>query len=167
MAIVHVTRESILYPNLYHTHHLSACSTFAGYNQKGDVVTLIYDSDLTEQQVATILVAEANYVDNDPFQYILDNVIRPARAFGQQVMDEFIAENVLLGITQSGKTNSVRKLMVEVQGALACGSLYDAIYEARQIPVESRDPVFVSAARILQFINRLEGYLGIPLSETL
>lgn len=167
MATVSVNRDELLYPLKYHNHHLAANSKFIGYTQKGSVVTLMYDGQLVESEMATIMTAEANYIDSDPFQYVLDTVIRPARAFGQNLIDEFVAENVLLGITQVGLTSHVRKTMREVQDAVSSGSLYDAIVEIKSIPTEAKDPVFLSDARILKFINKIEAYLRIPLSTSL
>jgi len=66
----------------------------------------------------------------------------PAIAFGHQVIAEMATENILLGITQAGKTSSVRKASAEVISALSTGSLYDAIAEIRTIPAESKDAVF-------------------------
>ena len=61
----------------------------------------------------------------------------------------------------------VRKAMTEVLLALQTGSLYDAIAEAKAIPVESKDETFLSDARLLLFINKIETYLEVPLSTVL
>lgn len=167
MPVISATRPPIKFSQKYYNHHTAVNAKFAGYSQKGDSVLLNYEGFLSEEEVSQIISAEANYVDNDPFTHVLENIIRPARIFGQTVMDEFIASNVLLGITQYGKTSHVRKAMREVQDALTSGSLYDAMVEIRAIPVELRDPMFLSDARMLEAINRIEGYLGMPKSTTL
>lgn len=87
--------------------------------------------------------------------------------FGWQVLREFSTENVLLGITQAGMTNRVRQVTMEVINALSTGSLYDAIAQAKAIPPEHKDPVFITDARLVKFINKVEEYLGLPLSTTL
>ena len=73
----------------------------------------------------------------------------------------------MLGITQAGMTNTVRKRLGEVTNCLITGSLYDAMNEARLIPAEHKDSTFITNARLLSFINRIETFLGIALSETL
>ena len=90
-----------------------------------------------------------------------------ARQFGEQMISEMAAENVLLGITQAGKTNAVRKASSEVINALQTGSLYDAIAEIRAIPSESKDAIFLSDARLLVVVNKIETYLELPHSESL
>lgn len=97
----------------------------------------------------------------------VQSAVSAAISFGQKLMSDFVTENVMLGITQAGKTKAVRQAFVEVMSALQTGSLYDAIDEAKLIPLEAKDPVFVTDARILSFVNKIETYLQIPLSESL
>lgn len=85
---------------------------------------------------------------------------------GQELISEFIKENLMLGITQAGKTSVVRKAMSEVFSALQTGALLDAIAELRAIPAESKDAVFITDARILGYINKIETFAGLPLSES-
>jgi hypothetical protein len=94
-------------------------------------------------------------------------VVNSAMQFGNKVMLDFATENVLMGITQDGMTNAVRKAMTEVMSALLSGSLYDAIYEIRQIPAESKDVKYVTDARLLVYVNKIETYLGRSLSTSL
>jgi len=84
---------------------------------------------------------------------------------GQELISQFIKENLMLGITEAGKTSIVRKAMGEVFTALQTGALLDAIAELRAIPAELKDGVFISDARILAYINKIEEFCGLPLSE--
>jgi hypothetical protein len=93
--------------------------------------------------------------------------VSAAMNFGQRILTEFAAENMRMGITQDGKTSDVRKAMVEVISALSTGSLKDAMDEARAIPSEARDPKYITDARLLSAINKIESYLGMPLSQAL
>lgn len=95
------------------------------------------------------------------------NTLANAQEFGKNLMDEFTRENMKMGITQDGKTSSVRKAMTEVILALTTGSLYDAIDEAKAIPAEKKDVKYITDARLISFINKIETYLGQPLTETL
>lgn len=96
----------------------------------------------------------------DTVKKIVDESIN----FGRQLVVEFGAENVLMGIQQMGQTNRVRKVMKEVVDALNAGALSDAIYECRQIPDVEMDGTFLSHARLLGFINKCEAFMGEPLS---
>jgi hypothetical protein len=167
MPVISIPRAELNYPLKYHDYHKVVCPKFIGFTYKSPLATLMYEGELTEQEVTSILAADVNFVDNDPFQYILQNILLPARQFGQTIIDEFAAENVLLGITQAGKTGFVRKACREVTDALMTGSLYDALTEVRALPPEVKDPVFLSDVRLLALVNRVEDYLKIPRSTSL
>jgi hypothetical protein len=159
-----ISRAPITYTTKYHLFHKGLNVNFTGFTQTGSIVTLYYSVPLTEQQQSDIQVADVSFVDNDPLETIRNNILVPARTFGQLLIDDFAAENILLGITQSGMTNQIRKTLTEATLCLLTGSLYDAIHEAREIPEEEKDGVFINNARLLSFINRIESYLGLPLS---
>jgi hypothetical protein len=93
---------------------------------------------------------------------VRDGILMPAIDYGNLLIREFASENILMGITQAGMTSTVRLVMSDVITALGTGSLYDAIHAARAIPVTSYDSTFITQARILQFINKVEAYLGLP-----
>jgi len=95
------------------------------------------------------------------------SVIYAATVFGRQLLEEFAAENVLLGITQAGMTATVRQNCAEIVDALGTGALYDAIDQARAIPSEDKDETFVTDERLLGFVNKIENYLGLDLSDEL
>jgi len=88
-------------------------------------------------------------------------VISDSKEFGEDLINEFTKENVLMGITASGQTNAVRKALQETWQAIQTGSLHDAIYEAEQV---TRTSPFLTEARLRAFINQIEAYLGEPLS---
>jgi hypothetical protein len=87
--------------------------------------------------------------------------------FGWLILREFSKDNVMLGITQAGMTARVRSVTADVINALSTGSLYDAIAQAKAIPAENKDPVFITDARLLKYVNMVEEYLGLTPSTTL
>jgi len=95
---------------------------------------------------------------------IKSGVLAPAVAFGEALINDFTAENIMLGITQYGMTAVVLERMDAVLSALQTGSLYDAIVKVRQIPQSDYDSIFITGPRLLAFINKVETYLGLPLS---
>lgn len=97
----------------------------------------------------------------------VQNALASAKSFGDALMNEFITENIMLGITQDNMTGTVRKNMSEVISALQTGSLYDAIAEAKAIPAEKKDVKYITDARLLSFVNKIETKLGIALSQSL
>lgn len=94
-------------------------------------------------------------------------IVKEAMEFGQSIIQIVSAENIMLGITQAGMTGTVRKRSQEIVLALMTGSLYDAMAEARALPPESKDGVFISDARLLAMINKIEDYLKLPRSTSL
>jgi hypothetical protein len=115
------------------------------------------------QEDASLVTAKAQAVALQNVQNILAN----AKAFGENLMNEFTTENIMLGITADSMTGTVRKNMVEVIMALQTGSLYDAITEAKAIPADKKDAKYITDARLLAFVNKIETYLGVALSQTL
>jgi len=123
-------------------------------------------SDLSPEQQTYIL----NDFHNRPHvnvQTLIESAVISAREFGMHLMVTFAAENILLGITQEGKTGEVLTKMAGVMPALQAGSLYEAINQLRAIPPEQYDTKYVTAARLLSAVNKIETYLELPLSESL
>ena len=95
----------------------------------------------------------------------VQKAVAGAIAFGQGLITEFAAENVMLGITQDGKTGEVLDKMQHVMVAVQSGSLYEAIARAKAITPDQYDDKYVTHDRIYAFINKLEAYLGLQLSQ--
>ena len=139
-----------------------------------DIITdgfeLISESDLLQliadnQAAYDEWKAAKNPVDSQA--YIINSILMPAMAFGQSLINCTVAGNISLGITQAGMTSTVRIALRDINECLMSGSLYDAIAAARALPEEVKDGVFITNARILHCINKIEEYLKLPLSETL
>lgn len=167
MYVVNITRAFVNYASKYHRYHQSINQKFTGFSYKDGVVTLNYNAPLSEAEQSAIQVADVAFVDNDPIEFIRLNAVQPARTFGETLLDEFSAENLLLGIVESGLKRSVRILLHDVVECIKLGDLTGAIEEARLIPSANYDPVFVNADRLLVYVNKIEDYLGMERSETL
>lgn len=94
-------------------------------------------------------------------QLLINNAVKGAREFGISLLIEFASENVLLGITQAGMTNTVRKKLFQVADACMAGSLKDAITEIKAVPQADYDSTFITAQRLTFYMNKIEDYLGI------
>lgn len=126
---------------------------------------IFFSRDLTGDEIQVLDGLVASHVIMTQAEYIAKKFAE-AVAFGRSVIKCFIEENIGMGITQAGMTNSTRKVLREVSDALKDGSLYDAIYELREIPDAAKDGVFINNDRLLTVINKLETYLQLPLSES-
>ena len=139
-------------------------NNFDGLNQNSTSIEVLFKTEIDQDiidQIEAIIPPQANAIDT------IKIVVAKATAFGQGLMAEFAAENVLMGITAEGMTGTVRKNMSQVISALQTGSLYDAITETKAIPANQKDSKYITDARLLQFVNKIEVYLGIPLSTNL
>ena len=92
----------------------------------------------------------------------IQEVIENAITYGNRLLVEFAAENVLLGITQAGKTSEVMNKLTSVSDAVSTGSLYEAVSRIKAIPLSDYDSTFITMARLVLFANKIESYLGIP-----
>lgn len=124
----------------------------AEFAWSGDAVIITEDEEAAE---ALALQDQVNAVRT---------AVAKAVSFGQNLITKFAAENVMLGITQDGKTGEVLDKMGPVIIALQSGSLYEAIARAKAIDPEDYDVKYITHDRLYAFINDIEAYLGIQLS---
>lgn len=129
----------------------------------GNIITLNFISEPDEAQKTQISSIVTSHSNNTAIIGIIQNAIR----FGQSIIIEFAAENVAMGITQDGMTKTVRENTVEIVNALLTGSLYDAATAIKTLDASKKDPKYITDARLLKFLNKIESYLGIPLSTAL
>jgi len=120
------------------------------FELEGSSIVAIEDEDLAAEWAHKDQVAAVS------------KAISSAMTFGQSLVTEFAVENVMLGITQDGKTGEVLDKMAPVMAAVQSGSLYEAITRAKAI--DDFDAKYVTHDRLYAFINKIEAYLGIQLS---
>ena len=97
----------------------------------------------------------------------IEGVVSAATRFGQEIMVSFAAENVLLGITQEDKTGEVLNTLTGVLAAIQAASLYEVIIRIKAIPETDYDLKYITEARLVAFCNKIETYLGLPLTTEL
>lgn len=149
----------------FHMAIKEAVSVFDGIVKDENQCTIILTVPVTQQLIDQIeaIVPPPAFTQQEYVQKIISDAI----SFGNGLISEFAATNVIMGITQDGMTGTVRKNMSEVISALGTGSLYDAIAEVRALTVDKKDAKYITDVRLLSFINKIETYLAIPMSESL
>lgn len=149
----------------FHAKIKEEVSVFDGILREDNEYTIILTTPATQELIDQIesIFPPVAFTQQEQIQKIISDAI----SFGTQLISEFAAQNVIIGITQDNMTGVVRKNMREVIDALSTGSLYDAIYEARLISSDKKDLKYITDTRLLQFINKIETYLNIPLSSSL
>lgn len=125
------------------------------------LVVLTNDVQAADQQA--IDAAAAAHVAKTS-QDIVRETVAAAIAFGQDLIVDFAAENVLMGITQAGKTKDVADYLSNVMRYAQSGSLYEVIAEVDRLVADglpaNLEP-FITTARMAEFKSRVEAYLGI------
>jgi len=117
-----------------------------------------YWAALTDESLEATTFASNNSLK------VIKEKVAAARAFGTDLGDHFAAENLALGIDQDDMVDSVLTLVSPILTALQSGSLTAAISRAKAIPSGSFDAKYVTGARLLSYVNKIESYLGISLS---
>ncbi len=87
--------------------------------------------------------------------------------FSQDLLNQFAAENIALGIVADHKTEDVLDVMLPVMSALQGGAPTVAIKRAKAISPSDYDAKYVTAARLLAYVNKIEAFLGLSLSNSL
>jgi len=97
---------------------------------------------------------------------IVDATREGAISFGAHLMNEFINENISMGITQAGKTRTVGLALKDVDFWLRTGALYEALAEVvtlRAAGFDPEDAPFLTDDRVKTFENKIREYLGLEL----
>tara|TARA_R100000742_G_C4275462_1_gene95945 strand:+ start:370 stop:846 length:477 start_codon:yes stop_codon:yes gene_type:complete len=136
-------------------------------NGSMEKIWVYFVEDLPANDQSEITDFYANLTAQDVSNYGFEKIVYEAADFGAFVINDFSAENVKLGITQAGLTKSVLVTCSDLLKACQTGSLYLAIEEAKAIPDDKKDDIFLTDARILKYVNMIEKYLDIELSVSL
>lgn len=144
---------------------------------------LLYEINFTHSSVIGLSVSNniivhsnvaLNQTEIDSIQSIINShtpsliptykkVIRNAIEFGNDLLEEFAAENILSGITQAGKTKDVADYLVDATRYLQTGSLYEVMNECDRL-IAAGIPVglspFVTETKLNNFKTKIIGYLS-------
>lgn len=135
---------------------LAAALPLVSISALGTSVNILMSRSLEWNEEAALADLVTNHTTTDMATYIKGVILRAA-SFGQGVMAEYGASNVLAGLTLA-QIQSIMAKTSKVQAALQSGSLYVALAE---IALIERDEV-MTEERITVFRNKIQDYLGIP-----
>jgi hypothetical protein len=104
-----------------------------------------------------------------PVNQQVTNAIGAAMEFGTQMLVQFATQNVMTGITQSGKTEAVMDYCHELAHCLITGSLYAAINAINVMIADTSSTKtnlspFITNNVLYTFLNKIQTYLGLPLT---
>ena len=139
------------------------------YDDEGNEIGFVEVPDHYEEHLATdSAAAHITTLPPKTPEELAKAAIIEAMEFGSEMMLNFSKENVLLGISQAGKTKPVLDFLLEVKTAMDTGSLYAAIAEidsliSAGLPAELEP--FITEDRLTTFKRNIQAYLKIE-SET-
>lgn len=130
-------------------------------NITGDNFDLIFNEVLSSSDKDTLDSIVLAHAGNPiaPITPIINN----AKLFFNELSTKFAAENVLMGITQAGKTKDVIDFTEKLFIYGNTGSLYEVIAEIDYLLTQDMTGLspFVTTARLNAFKAQVQGYLGI------
>lgn len=145
-----------------------------------DALTIYFSQALDASQVTTLDGVVAAHTGKTSAEQIADYLALQVFPFVRDLINDFAAENITLGITQAGKTGHVLGLFskpypcpsitlpISLKNCFDTGSLYsarDVIQYVRNNPMEYAGlSPFITDARLLAMKNKIETFLGLPLS---
>lgn len=125
--------------------------------------------DSTSDQIAAALAIYTYQIPIVPVAQVVANSISAAATFGNQLIFQFAANNVLTGITQAGKTIPVALYLQTLGYYLRSGSLYAAITEIQNLIADTSDAKaalspFITNAILYNYMNQIQVYLNAPVT---
>ena len=97
-------------------------------------------------------------------QKAIRKIIQDAIKFGNDIIIEFAAENIAMGITQLGKTKAVADYLADVMRYAQTGSLYEVLAEIQRLEglgLPADLAPFITTERLALFKGKIQSYLGI------
>lgn len=128
---------------------------------------VMFKSDISDDDISAVnsywsSISSSTF--NPTAQEIVTGKINDSIVFGNKVIIQAAVENVLLGITQAGKTKEVSDFLSNLQTYLRSGSLYAAIVEIDTLvagDIPSEISTWVNTTRLNQYKTQIQAYLGI------
>ncbi len=156
-------------------------SAVESVSTNGDVLDINFPSELAQNDLDIldgVVAAHTGKTTAEQLATYLDVSVFP---FCKELINTFAAENISMGITQAGKTAHLLGLFIKkypipneslgisLKACFDSGSLYaglEVIQYVRNNPSEfdGLSP-FVTDARLLAMKNKIEAFLGLPLSS--
>lgn len=155
--------EKLINPSKLHDEIVDASiSAFSYVETVGEEVIVYFSEELTSEQI-TALTGLVTSHQPSTAQDLINDRIKAATSFGDALLNEFTIENVMLGITQAGKTRAISNYCHKLAHYISTGSLYAAIEQIDEMLGLGLDPTlepFVTEARLLEYKAKIQAFLA-------
>jgi hypothetical protein len=99
----------------------------------------------------------------------ISDLLINAQTFGQGLINQYAAQNIVAGITQAGQTLAVQSYLNLLADMLYTGSLYGAIQVIEQLIADTSSTKtslspFVTNTILYTYLNQIQTYLGVALT---
>ena len=134
-------------------------ATFQSITAHGDDVSILFDNALDSGDESSLndLVSAHNPVDT--YSIVNAKRIKAINGFNDLV-GQFVTENILMGITQAGKTVLIQNTLQSVLNFGMTGSLYAAKDEMNAITITAEMDPFLTETRRSNFIAKLDALIA-------
>lgn len=129
-------------------------------------LTVIFKEEYSTEDI-DIVTNYWNNLNSHSFDITMDEYIdlklNQATQFGLSLIKSAAKENMLMGITQAGKTRQVSNYLERMQTYLQSGSLYAAIDEINELianGLPSELSPFITEVRLLSYKSKIQGFLS-------
>lgn len=120
---------------------------------------LLLGQPLTTQEEDNLIAGDPVFTQQETIMLLVAN----AMDFGNNLILEFAAENILMGITQAGKTKDVADYLSSLMRYTQTGSLYEVMAEIDRLIQTGLPPnlsPFITEERLLSFKTKVLEYLA-------
>jgi hypothetical protein len=139
----------------------SNCSKFVAIESNGDEYWVLLNEALNIEELQMFNQVIQTQASRVAIRELIERCIK----FGNLIVIEFAADNVLLGITQASKTKLIADACQQAFYYLSTGSLYEARSAMLEIEITEEMAPYLTEQRRIEFINKIETFLGLELSE--
>jgi len=125
----------------------------------GEEFAVVFDNNILDSTLLDQLIGAHTHLAPEE---VVKNSVKSAIEFGNELIITFASENVLMGITQAGKTKEVADYTADIMRYAQSGALYEVMAEADRLiaaglPVDLEP--FITEPRLLAFKQKVQDYL--------
>jgi len=142
----------------------ASCPHYTGVrtdlNEVGAMTVIV--STAAELSIGEELVLGQIMDDHDPVDITLSvkSVFRKSIIGVQDIVEQFATENVLMGITEAGKTKLISDTVAQVMYYCQTGALFEAVNALQAIELTEPMAPFLTETRRTEYVQKFQALLA-------